>query len=77
MKATTVHYRTGDFTKSVNLPVACGERGFSTVDTDAVTCQLCRFTTDYQSAAAEYENVVEALAYPKEEHPCLPKHPTP
>lgn len=75
--ARPVHFRTGDFTKSREYPVACVNRGFSTFDTDAVTCPLCRFTTDYQDAALRHHEVVEALAYPKEDHPCLPNPPLP
>ena len=75
--ARPVHYRTGDFTKSREYPVACGERGFSTLDTDAVTCPACWRSTIYTTAAQLHREVVEALAYPKEDHRCLPHPPKP
>jgi hypothetical protein len=71
--ARPVHYRTGDYTKSRELPVACNERGFSTPDTDQVTCIPCQRTLIYTEAANRHREVVEALAYPKEDHKCLPR----
>lgn len=75
--ARPVHYRTGDFTKAREYPVACDNRGFSTIDTDQVTCPACIRTLIYTDAAHRHREVVEALAYPKEDHPCLPPTPTP
>lgn len=74
---SAVHYRTGDYTLGRNMPVACTGGGFSTVDTDAVTCGHCRRTLIYREAAERHREVVEMLRYPKEDHPCLPPPPTP
>jgi hypothetical protein len=72
-----VHYRAGDFTKSREFPTACMTRGFSTPDTDLVTCPGCRATVPFAKAEHGYREVVEALRYPKEDHPCLLNQRTP
>ncbi|QWY81385.1 hypothetical protein SEA_RIZWANA_88 [Arthrobacter phage Rizwana] len=71
MSATTVHYRLASTTANLTKPTACSDRGFSTTDVQAVTCLRCHHSDAFQSALAEFTAVTEALAYPKEEHPCL------
>ena len=74
--ARPVHLRiTTNHTGGISQPTACGAMAFNTPDTDAVTCPLCRHTMLYIHAAQLHREVVEALAYPKEDHPCLPPHP--
>jgi len=66
-----VHYRAGTARLALTQPTACGVPGFSTTDTDTVTCPGCHRTGEYKLAALHHREVVEALAYPKEDHPCL------
>jgi hypothetical protein len=51
---------------------ACGQNPpiQHTLVTSKVTCLRCPTTLKYASRR-EFEQVVDALAYPKEEHPCL------
>jgi hypothetical protein len=52
---------------------ACGWRiaaANMSEDPRATTCQRCITTLKY-THALEHARVVEALAYPKEDHPCL------
>lgn len=76
--ARRVHFRvdTGH-TGGISQPTACGAIDFNTIDTDAVTCAQCRFADMYLLTALRHHEVVEALAYPKEDHPCLPRPPKP
>lgn len=74
--ARPVHFRVeGVGTPTLSQPTACGQLGFNVLDTDLVTCPLCRSIDIYQLTALRHREVVEALAYPKEEHPCLTPHP--
>lgn len=71
-----VHFRVGGVgTPTLSQPTACGELSFNVTDTDLVTCPRCKSTGPYISAATDHREVVGALAYPKEEHPCLTPHP--
>jgi hypothetical protein len=73
--ARKVHYRiTTDHKGGIAEPTACGAFEFNTLDLDAVTCGLCRVTNDYKRAHQRHQEVVDALAYPKEDHPCLTPH---
>lgn len=72
--ARVVHYRVGVGTPTPTQPTACTNTGFSTPDTDLVTCPWCTDTDTYRTASAEYLTVIDMLAYPKEDHPCLPTH---
>ena len=73
-----IHYRVGvetpTPTTSISQPTACHQPGFNVPDTDMVTCPLCKRTGIYQLTALRHQEVVEALAYPKEDHPCLTNH---
>lgn len=72
MAATTVHYRAGQIRlHGRDAPTACGRGGFSHPDTDLTTCPRCWDSDAYQIAHHLHRDVVEALAYPKEDHPCL------
>lgn len=67
-----VHFRIDTNHKGgISEPTACGAMAFNTLDTDAVTCPLCKGVGIYQLTALRHREVVEALAYPKEDHPCL------
>jgi hypothetical protein len=66
-----VHLRTEDGWGNYPNKTACGQLGFNVPDTDAVTCPACRLTGIYTIHAQRHREVVEALAYPKEDHPCL------
>lgn len=73
--ARFVHYRIStDHKGGISEPTACGAFEFNTLDTDLVTCPLCRSITIYTQAAQRYREVFEALAYPKEDHKCLPPY---
>lgn len=78
MTARVAHYRLPKASKTTNLyqVSACNSAGFTTPDVEAVTCPRCHSTEVYQHALAQFNDVVDALAYPKEEHPCL-KSPRP
>lgn len=54
----------------------CGTHGTATPDTDLVTCGRCTRLAVYTKAASLHRDVVDALSYPKEEHPCLPPSTT-
>jgi len=74
-----VHFRVegggiGGPTLSLSQPTACNRIGFNVPDTDAVTCPSCRATEIYELTARRHLEVVEALSYPKEDHPCLTPH---
>ncbi|UOK18416.1 hypothetical protein SEA_BRUHMOMENT_100 [Arthrobacter phage BruhMoment] len=69
-----VHFRTEEGWKNYPNKTACLQGGFNVTDTTLVTCFLCQSTSAYQVAAAQFREVVEALAYPKEDHPCLNPH---
>ncbi|ALY10874.1 hypothetical protein WILDE_92 [Arthrobacter phage Wilde] len=71
MTTRAVHFRSTTASTNLMKPSECGERGFTTTDVQAVTCLGCHTTGAYQSARTQFDAVVEALAYPKEEHPCL------
>lgn len=72
-----VHFRIStDHKGGIAEPTACSAMEFNTLDTDLVTCPMCRATGIYQLAAKHHREVVEALAYPKEEHPCLTSRPS-
>lgn len=72
MAATTVHYRLKEVGHlSLAAATACGRGGFSHPDTDLTTCPRCWDSDAYQIAHHLHRDVVEALAYPKEDHPCL------
>lgn len=79
--ARPVHFRVvgvGGSTPTTETyqPTACYQPGFNVLDTDAVTCPLCKDIPLYQLTALRHREVVEALAYPKEDHPCLAQHPS-
>jgi hypothetical protein len=67
------HYRLPKQSKGKTLyqVSACNSAGFTTPDVEAVTCPRCHHTEGYTAALAEFRAVVDSLAYPKEEHPCL------
>ena len=69
-----VHYRVPGTSATRSNPTACLQIGFNVTDTDAVTCPACHLTTAYIQAHARHCEVVAALAYPKEDHPCLTSH---
>jgi hypothetical protein len=69
-----VHFRIPGTSATASNPTACWQIGFNTYDTDAVTCGACQLTTAYIQAHARHTEVVAALAYPKQEHPCLTQH---
>lgn len=69
-----VHYRVEGKSDTRSQPTACTEIGFNTLDTDLVTCVICRRTPVFESAHQRHSDVVEALASPKQEHPCLTNH---
>lgn len=69
-----VHFRVPGESSARSQPTACTMIGFNTLDTDAVTCGACHLTTAYISAHLAHSEVVAALAYPKENHPCLQNH---
>lgn len=69
--ARDVHYRVAGETSTRSQPTACTMIGFNTLDTDAVTCGACQLTEVYRLTHQRHQEVVDALAYPKEEHPCL------
>ena len=70
-----VHYRLeGVGTPTLSQPTACTEMGFNVPDTDLVSCRRCQNTELFALAALRHREVVEALAYPKEDHPCLTPH---
>lgn len=66
-----VHFRIDGDSKTISRPTACGGLGFNTPDTDLITCPNCRGSDLYRLSALRHREVVEALAYPKEDHPCL------
>lgn len=73
--ANVVHYRVeGLAAGAISRPTACGKMGFNHPDTDQVTCPKCWCTDAYQQANTRHHEVVDALAYPKEDHPCLLPH---
>jgi len=73
--ARRVHFRIDtDYKGGISQPTACGAFEFNTLDTDLVTCPQCRFVDIYLLTALRHREVVEALAYPKEDHPCLTNH---
>lgn len=55
-------------------PTACYQPGYSTLDTDTVTCPLCKDIPLYQLTVLRHLEVVDALSSPKENHPCLTPH---
>jgi hypothetical protein len=59
---------------TTSQPTACYQPGFNTLDTDLVTCGACQLTGIYILTHQRHHEVVEALAYPKEDHPCLSQH---
>lgn len=69
-----VHYRVPGDSVTRSQPTACTQIGFNTLDTDAVTCGACHLTAIYVLNHQRHQEVVEALAYPKEDHPCLSNH---
>jgi hypothetical protein len=69
-----VHYRAAGKTAAREMPTACAGGIYSTTDTDVVTCPACRRTELFTLSALRHCEVVEALAYPKEDHPCLSTH---
>lgn len=73
--ARPVHFRVEGESSTRSQPTACYEIGFNTLDTDLVTCPLCRSVGIYQLTALRHQEVVDALSSPKEEHPCLTPHP--
>lgn len=75
--ARYVHWQTAVGRGSTPNSTACGELGFNVTDTDAVTCFKCKSTPLFILAALRHREVVEALAFPKEDHPCLSNHHPP
>lgn len=71
MSRPAVHYRLDGEAEGISRPTACGTPGFNTTDLEAVTCGGCQSSATYRSALAEFNEVVDALSYPKENHPCL------
>lgn len=70
--ARAVHFRIDtDFKGGISQPTACGAFEFNTIDTDHVTCPLCKSTGIYELTALRHREVVDALSSPKEDHPCL------
>jgi hypothetical protein len=69
----SAHYRLPKQAKGKALyqVSACNSAGFTTTDVQAVTCLRCQSTEVYIAALAEFNDVVDALAYPKEQHSCL------
>ena len=53
---------------------ACYQPGFNVLDTDAVTCPLCKDIPLYKLTALRHQEVVDMLSSPKEDHPCLTPH---
>ena len=70
--ARVVHFRVDGTTTGTYAATACTTEGFNTPDTDLVTCPWCRDVELYTLTARRHREVIEALAYPKENHPCLP-----
>jgi hypothetical protein len=58
-------------TTSISQPTACYQPGFNVLDTDAVTCPLCRTIPMFILTALRHQEVVDMLSSPKEDHPCL------
>ena len=69
-----VHFRIEGDSTTISQPTACWDLGFNTTDTDLVRCVRCRCTDLYKLTALRHREVVDALAYPKEDHPCLTNH---
>lgn len=69
-----VHFRVEGTTSTRSQPTACTQIGFNTPDTDLVTCGACQLTDIYRLTHQRHTEVVEVLAYPKEDHPCLTPH---
>ncbi|QWY82829.1 hypothetical protein PP641_gp089 [Arthrobacter phage SilentRX] len=70
-----VHYRVeGVGAPTLSKPTACGDLGFNVPDTDLVTCPACTSAGIYRLTHQRHREVVEALSYPKEDHPCLNNH---
>jgi hypothetical protein len=68
-KPPTLHYR-----EPGEIRTACGKPQDKTRTTNFtvdVTCRACRDTYPFQTQHAEFMEVVDALSYPKEEHPAL------
>ena len=74
--ARPIHYQTEQGWKNYPNKTACGDLGFNVTDTETVTCIICLHTPAYEQAAAQFREVVDALAYPKEDHPCLKHQPS-
>ena len=69
-----VHFRIPGESATASNPTACTIIGFNTYDTDLVTCGACQLTGIYILTHQRHSEVVEALAYPKEDHKCLAQH---
>lgn len=73
--ARPIHYRLeGVGNPTLSQTTACKLIGFNVTDTDAVTCPQCKSTEIYILTARRHQEVVDALSYPKEDHPCLTPH---
>lgn len=69
-----VHWRTAKGYGKEQNTTGCGQLGFNVEDTDAVTCPICQRLPLFELTHQRHSEVVEALAYPKEDHPCLKNH---
>lgn len=70
-KPTTLHYRAPGEDRTV-----CGKPADKVRNTNFtvdVTCRACRGSDSFRTQHAEFMEVVDALSYPKEEHPALSK----
>jgi hypothetical protein len=73
--ARYVHWQTAKGVGRLPNTTACGDLGgFNVIDTDAVTCPICKRVPLFELTALRHREVVEALSSPKEDHPCLNPH---
>lgn len=70
-----VHWQTAKGVGRLPNTTACGDLGgFNVPDTDGVTCPICKRIPLFELTHLRHSEVVEALSYPKEDHPCLTPH---